>query len=316
MKDSYEREINYLRLSLTQRCQLDCIYCQNHAKLENEELTLEEIVRIVTCMAKLGINRIRLTGGEPLVRKDIVPIIKAIHGISNIQTIGLTTNGILLGDNLAELVNAGISCINVSLDTLQRERFFNITGYDGFDKVMYGIKKTIAMGIPLKINVVLMRGCNEEETDAFIELTKYWNIDVRFIELMPMDNQMNKKMMDLHRVSGKEILLRYPALVKETCDYQGQPAKLYRMPGYQGRVGFINPVSQCFCQDCNRIRIQSNGMIRLCLGSDKTVSIREALQLGDQELEQILYHAILEKPKKSQFIINGRSNNSMSQIGG
>ena len=316
MKDKYKREINYLRLSLTQKCQLNCIYCKNHTNLENTELSIYEINRIISCLVNLGINKVRLTGGEPLLRDDIFEIVRSVYTHKKIHTIGITTNGILLADKLKGLIDSGLSCINVSLDSLKRERFFKITGYDGFDKVMSGIEMAIEARIPIKINVVLMRKFNEDEIDDFIELTKKHKIDVRFIELMPMNNKIEKTALDINRICGEEILLQYPELIKEDYDYQGEPATLYRMPGYKGRIGLINPISQSFCKYCNRIRIQSDGMIRPCLGSDKTISLKTALQAGNPELKQVLYDAILEKPQNSQFIINGRSKHSMCQIGG
>lgn len=316
MKDSYERNITYLRLSVTQRCQLNCRYCQNHATTDREELTRREISQIVTSMAEQGIRKVRLTGGEPLIREDIISIVEDIRNTNHIEEVGITTNGILLDEKLDGLKRAGITSVNVSLDTLDIKRYQDITGFDRLATVMSGIEKTEAMGIAVKINTVLMRGINDDEVDSFIELTRKRKRDVRFIELMPMNNSMEKSVMDELRISGEELLHKYPLLIKEPDDYKGQPACLYRMPGYKGRVGFINPVSQCFCQECNRIRVLSNGMIRPCLGSDKTFSLKEALRSSEKEVESVIHQAILQKPEKYEYMTDGRSRNSMSQIGG
>lgn len=316
MKDAFNREINYLRVSLTERCQLACLYCRSTKdEMGKQEMTYDELMRVVASMAKCGIRKVRLTGGEPLIRKDIIPIIQGIYRIEGIEDVSITTNGVFLSRYAKELKASGIKCINISLDSLKEEKYLRMTGCNLLRTVKQGMEQVLALGIRVKLNVVLMRNYNDDEIDDFIALADELDIEVRFIELMPMNHEVEE--VSLYRITGKEILEKHPQLKPLEEEYYGQPAKVYKMDGCKGKVGLISPLSSCFCNSCNRIRLLSTAKLRPCLGSEREISLEEALKMpSDESLEQVIRNAIWSKPKKYEFLSEGKSKCHMNQIGG
>ena len=259
MKDKYGRNINYLRISVTDLCNLRCRYCMPEGgidkTLHEEILSVEETIEIAKNFVDLGINKIRLTGGEPLVRKGILDIVKGIGGLDGVRDISMTTNGLLLKDYARELKDYGLNRVNISLDTLDREKYSYITRGGDIDKVFQSIEECKRVGLtPIKLNVVLMDGFNDDEIGDFIGLTQDEEIDVRFIELMPIGEAID--IQDRY-LSNEKILEEYKELQATDKLDPSSPADYYRLPGGKGRVGFINPISCKFCEDCNRIRMTS-----------------------------------------------------------
>lgn len=319
MKDRFDRKINYLRISVTDRCNLRCIYCMPCEGIEkkphNNILRQEEIMEIVKCSAKLGVNKIRLTGGEPLIRKDIIALISEIGQVDGIDDLTLTTNGILLQDKIDELKNAGLTRINLSLDTLKPDRYETITRGGDLSKVLDCIPKIIEAGlVPLKINVVLIGGFNEDEIVDFVELTRNQPIDVRFIELMPIGEA---SIWNQSKFVSNDTVLDVAELEAVDREDLGSPARYYKLKDGVGRVGLINPISCNFCSDCNRIRITSDGKIKPCLHTDTEIDILSAMRNGE-DVSTILLHAVSEKPEK--HLINEEDykpiKRNMNRIGG
>lgn len=315
MQDSFGRDIKYLRLSLTERCNLRCTYCRAEEGFcpKAEELSAEELILIVKACASLGINRVRLTGGEPLLRKDIYQIIRGVAGIDGIEDLSMTTNGQFLPGMAKSLKQAGLMRLNVSLDSLHPEIFRQLTGGE-VSKVLAGIDEAITEDLlPIKINIVLMRGINDSEVDDFIHLTKDKPIEVRFIEYMPIGegNHSIEK-----RINNHELIVKRPYLHKINPRYQGQPSEDYQIDGYQGRVGFISPISHRFCHLCNRIRVMSDGNLRLCLGQEIEIPLKEKIQKGEAALVSMIRESILSKPLGHNFDSELLKNRNMSRIGG
>lgn len=315
MKDGFGRSIDYLRLSVTERCNLRCAYCRAD---EGEcpkarELSAEEFTRAVKVFAKLGIHKVRLTGGEPLLRKDILQLVENIAAINGIKELSMTTNAQQLNGREALLKQAGLDRINISIDSLNPDRFKAMCGGD-LALVFKGIEESIAVGLtPVKLNVVLIRGKNDDEVDDFIEFTRTNPVDVRFIELMPMGELGQDPSL---RVSNAELIRARPHLKPLTPRYPSQPSRDYQVEGYLGRVGFISPHSQKFCYLCNRVRLMSDGKLRLCLGHNAETSILDALHEGDDALEKLISQAILNKPMQHEFEAEFLPNKNMSRIGG
>ena len=316
MNDRFGRTITYLRLSLTERCTLKCAYCRASEGIcpKKGELTGDEFLRIVSAFAKVGVNKVRLTGGEPMLRRDLLSIISGIRAIPQIQEITMTTNGQHLPGMSRALKEAGLNRLNISLDSLKPERYKAITGGGSLERVLTGIEESRAAGFsPVKLNVVLLRGVNDDETGDFIALTRDQNVHVRFIEYMPLGETDRAEL----RVSGKELLQKHPQLQPVEPLYRGQPARDYQILGYLGRVGLIDPVTHRFCADCNRVRVMSDGMLRPCLGSNEEFSLKEALeQEDDAMLDQIIAQAIAQKPETHCFDEGFSAEKNMSRIGG
>ena len=316
MIDSYGRKINYLRVSVTKRCNLNCSYCG--AKNEvGEELTPVQIEKIVRAFADCGITKVRLTGGEPLVRQDIIEIAQRISGIEGIKKLALTTNGIFLGKYAEELKRAGVTAVNISLDTTDREQFMSITGYDGLDKVFEGIDECERVGLsPIRLNAVLTKGKNEDQAESLINIAKDRKIDVRFIELMPFSSDGEK---DELVVKGQEILSGFPELkpfIKEgASDFENSVARYYTAESFKGRVGFITPVSNRFCSECNRIRLLSDGKIKPCLGNDAVYDIRNFLD-DEEKLKEEIRKIIMSKPREHSFNCGYGNHHGLNLIGG
>ena len=316
MIDQHGREINYLRLSITERCSLRCTYCragEGHCP-KKKELSATELVRIVRVMARHGITKVRVTGGEPMLRHDLLDIIAGIHAIDSIQEINLTTNAQHLQGQAAALKSAGLSRLNISLDSLREDRYADMTGGGSLAAVLSGMDEALRAGFsPVKLNAVLLRGVNDDEMKDFVELTKDKPVDMRFIELMPMGDTNT----DDKRIGGDEILTAFPMLIPVRKRYKGQPANDYQMPGYTGRVGLINAISHRFCDQCNRIRVMSDGMLRPCLGQNAEVLLTPSLmQKDDSALIKSIREAIYHKPACHGFGEGFSSKKDMSRIGG
>ena len=315
MLDNFGREITYLRLSVTERCSLRCLYCRADEGLcpKQVELNAGDLARIVNACADLGINRVRLTGGEPLLRRDIVQIVTGIRANPKIRDISLTTNAQMLAEYAAGLKQAGLDRVNISLDSLKPDVFHQMTGGD-LEKVKAGINASIEAGLnPIKINVVLVRGWNDLEVDDFIALTKDHALDVRFIEYMPIGEGSQSENL---RVDNSKILQEHPALQPVPPRNPGQPSRDYQIPGYKGRVGFISPISHQFCADCNRIRVMSDGTLRTCLGQEQEISLVQALADGDEALKEKIKIAVLTKSAAHNFRTAHLNARGMSKIGG
>lgn len=325
MKDGRNRGIDYLRISVTDRCNFRCIYCMPEEGIKTicheEVLSFEEILTVCRCMAKLGIKKVKLTGGEPLVRKGFVNLVRGIHEIPGIEEITLTTNGLLLSDQLDELIEAGITSINISLDTLDREQFKKITKVDGLDKVLDAIHKTAKSSLgSVKVNVLAAKGMNEKEWLKLATLAKKEPVNVRFIELMPIG--LGAKMQPVRKEEIMKVLEKaYGKLTPYKKRMGNGPATYYEADGFKGKLGFISAVSDCFCDACNRIRLTSNGFLKLCLHSKKGIDLREILRSGisEEKVMHVIEKAMLSKPERHHFDDLDKEHledKMMSQIGG
>lgn len=319
MKDRFGRIIEYLRISVTQNCNLKCIYCSpgesSCAQKCSANLRPEEFEKIVGSMAKVGIRKVRITGGEPLTRTDVCEIIGRISKIRGIQDISMTTNGIQLDRMADKLKSAGLKRLNISLDSLDEDRFKHITGGGRLKDTLNGIEKALALGLnPVKINTVLIKGVNDDEIDDFIQLTRDRPLEVRFIELMPIGRfgeQNSDKI-----VYNSDIIRARPELIFSEDSLGGQPARYYSIAGYKGEIGFISPVSHKFCNSCNRIRLTCDGKIKPCLGNNGEVDITEVLRQNPDRLDALIKKIIYEKPEGHNFGSNFSSVRNMSMIGG
>lgn len=287
-------------------------------------LSGKEIVRISELFMKQGVNKIRLTGGEPLVRGDLVDIIKGINSFRpqhGLQTIAITTNGVTLGKKLPQLKEAGLDLINISLDTLIPAKFEFITRRKGWERVMNSIDTALDLGYsPVKVNCVVMRGVNEEEIVDFVKLTKNKNIDVRFIEYMPFDgNKWNFKKMVSYAEMIDTIKSTFPDL-QRMSDHANDTSKAYKVPGHEGQIGFITSMSEHFCGSCNRLRVTADGNLKVCLFGNAEVSLRDELRrgAGEEEIWQFIEEAVKRKKKQhaGMFNLSKMKNRPMILIGG
>jgi len=323
MKDKFGREIDYLRVSVTDKCNLRCIYCmdeKDNTFLKNDEkLTDDEIYRVVKESSELGIKKVRITGGEPLVRPNLVNLLSKINSIQGIEEIYLTTNGILLTDMIDELAINGLKGVNISLDSLKEERFNKLTRLGKLNKVLESIDKAIALGIKVKLNTVIVDHINKDEIIDFVNLTKEKNIDVRFIELMPIGIAINYK-----GATNEEVL---KVISENYSDYEevvrsksGGPASYIKLKDAKGKIGFISAISNCFCEECNRIRLTPEGFLKQCLHFDYGVDLKSKLRAGisDEELRKLIYDNIYDKPEKHLFLEKSdhKEIKFMNQIGG
>ena len=325
MLDKLNRNIDYLRISVIDRCNLRCVYCMPEEGIESipheEILTYDEILRICETVSELGIRKIKITGGEPLVRKDIVDLIKDIKNIEKIEQVTLTTNGILLYDMLDDLYTAGIDAINISLDTLNKEKFKKITRRDGLEKVLRSIDKAYKLGIRIKINCLAIRDFNIDELAEIANFAKDREIDVRFIELMPIG--FGKKYTEIDNDEILSILESRFGVFETVTEKRGNgPAKYYRNENMKGCIGFISAISHEFCESCNRIRLTSNGFLKLCLHYNKGVDLKAPIRNGisDEDLKTLIHDTIWNKPLSHKFgHANGEQDievKNMVQIGG
>lgn len=318
MLDRKGRNIEYLRVSLTDRCNLRCVYCMPEKGVEKKYhediLRFEEVEKVITACAELGIRKVRFTGGEPLVMKGIDKLIRHTASMPYIDDISLTTNGILLADMAEDLKNAGLNRVNISLDTLRRDRFKSITRFGDIDKVFAAIEKCLSLNmVPVKINTVLMKGINDDEAGDFLKLTIDSPIQVRFIELMPIGE--GEKYFNECGMKVEEIIERYPELVPVKDD--GGVASVYKIPGSKGSVGLISPVSCKFCKDCNRIRLTSTGTIKPCLHSAEEINLKPYIN-DKKKLIDVIKDAVYNKPEEHHLETDKKSDTDrmMYQIGG
>ena len=319
MLDRYGRKIEYLRISVTQNCNLKCVYCNPDGSLgkENQEKNLSpgEIESITRAMTKVGIRKVRITGGEPLVRRDICEIISRISSIPKIEDISMTTNGINLLGMAEDLKKAGLQRLNISLDSLKEDKFRQITGGGDLKKTLDGIDRALELGMtPVKLNTVLIKGVNDDEIDDIIELARNRPIEVRFIELMPMGCFGEKNAGKI--ISNDVIIAARPQLEFLKRNDKAAPAVYYGIAGFAGKIGFISPMTHQFCSDCNRVRLTSDGRIRLCLGNNEEVDIRKALDLKQQDLGEIMRQIVYNKPMGHHFKEPFSSSRRMQMIGG
>lgn len=304
IKDKYERIIDYMRISITDRCNLRCIYCmpsEGIKPIEHKDiLGYEEIIRIVRIAAGLGVRKIRLTGGEPLIRKDLPYLVSSINSIEGIEDISLTTNGLLLKKYAQSLASAGLRRVNVSLDSLRPERYSEITRGGDINDVLEGIHEAEkARLIPIKINMVPIKGFNDDEIEEFAKLTLKTSYNVRFIEFMPIGA---KEIWDHEKyISTEEIKERaskIAPLIPVRIRKSG-PARYFRFEGAHGVVGFISPITHHFCNSCNRLRLTSDGKLRPCLFSETEIDLKSAMKCSasDEEIERLLRLSIEIKPE-------------------
>ncbi len=323
--DSFRREHTYLRISVTDRCNLRCGYCMPpngiHLKERSEILTFDEIERLVKIFANMGINKIRITGGEPLVRKDLPKLIQRLAIIHGIQTIGITTNGVLLKSFVFKLKMSGVTNLNISLDTLRTSRFKLISGREHFNDVIDGINNSLDAGFQsLKLNTVVMSGVNDDELLDFVEFVRDKPINVRFIEYMPFKlNQWNHAKFVSYQQMFETIDEKYELKPIETSD-KNSVSKDFWIYGIMGTVSFITPMSNHFCGTCNRIRLTADGSIKSCLFHPAEVNLRSALRGGesDEVIEKLIRSAILQKQYEHHAMeeLVSLENRSMIQIGG
>ncbi|MBC8591008.1 GTP 3',8-cyclase MoaA [Wansuia hejianensis] len=318
MRDSFGRNINYLRVSLTDRCNLRCRYCMPeegiNPKLDHEDIiTLEETYELIKSFVNLGIDKIRFTGGEPLVRKGVLDLIYKVSKLEGIKDIAMTTNGLLLKDMAKSLKEAGLNRVNISLDTLDEYKYYNITRGGKLSRVLEGIEEALKVGLwPIKINTVLIGGFNDDEVVDLVNLTKK-GIDIRFIELMPIGQAVDFAQEKF--VSNDKVLGLVQSLKPVDKEDPSSPANYYALPNATGKVGLINPISCKFCNSCNRVRLTSTGKLKLCLHSNREIDLKKPLRDG-KDLDKIVMEAIFTKEEKHRLEEEEYINRNMNQIGG
>lgn len=324
MKDAFNRTIDYLRISVTDRCDLRCRYCMPESGVEplahRDILTYEEIIRVAECFARLGVRRIKITGGEPLVRLQVTDLIERLKKVTGIEQVTLTTNGTQLADFIDKLAELHIDGINLSLDTLNPELYREITGRDVFDRVFAGLVKALTYpGIKLKINCVPM-GLPGQNIVEVAGLAKDHPVHVRFIEMMPIG--LGKKFRFTSEADVmRELERSYGHLTPFDEELGNGPCRYYSLPGFRGKIGFISAMSHKFCGSCNRVRLTADGKLKTCLQYDVGADLREILRGGgsDVELEAAILNALAQKPGEHRFTeqdVSGGEKKSMFQIGG
>ena len=326
MQDQYGREIDYVRISITDRCNLRCTYCMPEDGIADYTshtaiLSYEEILRVAKSLAKLGIKKIKLTGGEPLVRLGCIDLVRELKAIEGIEQVTITTNGVLLAELAEDLIQAGIDGINVSLDTVEREIFAQITRRDYFDKVITGIEKVKSLGYGnLKINCVPIAQFNKNEIVKLAAQAKDYPLSVRFIELMPIGLAK-----EFTAVSKEDIMAMLTEAFGEMTPYEGTlgngPAEYYSLPDFKGHIGFIGAIHNKFCGQCNRIRLTSGGFLKLCLNQNKGGDLLPLIRgnASDEELTEAMRNIIYQKPLAHHFYEedqNDTDSRQMFQVGG
>jgi cyclic pyranopterin phosphate synthase len=324
--DAFRRPITYLRVSVTDRCNLRCVYCMPEAGLpwipKPDVLTYEEITEIVRAAARIGVRSIRLTGGEPLIRRNLDRLVAMIAAIPGIDDIALSTNGLLLTEQAHTLGAAGLERVNISLDTLRDDRFTAIARRPGLNRVLSGIDAALAAGLrPVKINCVMMRGTNDDEIEAFAELTRKRPVHVRFIEVMPVTENV-----DLQRntwMSSDEVLQRLNAVAALHAvpnPHGNGPARTFAYDDAPGTVGVISPLAHDYCETCNRVRLSADGHLKLCLFGDNMIDLRTPLRTGGGQsaIESILRASMHVKPERHHLQLGETASQmrAFSEIGG
>ncbi len=325
LKDSFKREIDYLRISATDRCNLKCIYCMPDKGIKyfdpSECLTSEEITRFVRIASKQGLRKVRITGGEPLMRGDILSLVSSIKA-TGISDLSITTNGIKLGAIAHELKEAGLDRVNISLDTLTPSKYRDITRGGNINHIWRAIEEAEKAGLyPIKINIVPIKGINDDEINDFAALTISKDYHVRFIEFMPVGkSRLWTKENYVKMVEVKEKVSSLGELTQ--LEFKGKgPSRNFRLKGAKGIIGFISPITDCFCDFCNRLRLTAHGKIRPCLFSDIEIDVKSPLREGisDEGLEKLLKEAVRVKPERHYLRKERREFTdlvSMSKIGG
>ncbi len=327
LTDAFGRTHTYLRISLTERCNLRCRYCMPEEgvqlKPKEEILTLEEIHYLARLFVREGVSKIRLTGGEPLVRKGLEHLVASLASLPGLRTLAMTTNAIGLAERLPVLKEAGLNALNISLDTLRPERFAFITRRPGFERVLQGIEKALELGYEgLKINCVVLRGLNDDELLDFVAWTEHMPVEVRFIEYMPFDgNGWEDAYLVPYQEMLKRIRERFP--LERLEDGPHATSKTYRVPGFAGRIGFITSMTEHFCAGCNRLRLTADGHLKVCLFDQREVSLRDPLRQGasDEALLEIISAAVKRKAARlggqaDRFALAAKRNRPMILIGG
>ena len=331
--DNLGREISYLRVSITDRCNYRCIYCKPEEQFEfiphEEILRYEEIVEIIEEAVNLGVTKVRITGGEPLARKGVVDFIKKLREIKKLEDISLTTNGFFLSEYAEKLKDAGLNRVNISLDSLQEEKYKKITRGGSLEKALKGIDSALKAGLwPIKINTVLIRGINDDEVEDFVRLALERPLNIRFIEFMPSGEELKDNYRDkfISVLEIKESLAEKYSFRPIDINLGNGPAKYYQIKGGQGTIGFITALSQHFCETCNRIRLTSEGKLRPCLFSNKEVDVKQAIRnaktddkiIRSKIIRNNIEEAINIKPEghKLNEKFSNRDSFKMSKIGG
>ena len=323
LRDSFGRKVDYLRLSVTDRCDLRCVYCMPPEgiplKPVSEILAYDELVRTVRVAVALGVRKVRITGGEPLVRRGIVPFVGRVARVRGVLDLGMTTNGTTLAEMAAPLREAGLSRVNVSLDTIRRDRYAEITRRDALPRVLSGIEAAVRAGLsPVKINVVLLHGLLPADVDDFLALAQEMPVEVRFIERMPIGCSPSEAF--LSAVGVRDRILSLPG-VRETRNGEPSSAVTYDVPGFAGKAGIISPVSRKFCERCNRLRVTADGRLRGCLFARETLDLRGVLRSGrgDEAVADLLRAAVHAKPEGHDLCASGDDPSAaepMSRVGG
>ncbi len=306
MTDNFGRTIDYLRISVTDKCNMRCRYCMPAGGVElishDELLSLEEVYRFVRILAGIGLKKVRITGGEPMVRKNIARLISDIRSIPEIREIAMTTNGSLLCGRVCELKECGLTSVNISLDTLDADVFRRITGFEGLDKVLSAVDEVLSNGLRCKINCVPCREFNDGDIASVAGLALDRETDVRFIELMSVGRGK-----DFHGVPAEELLARlesgYGAAARFGKMPAGGPAEYWCFSGFKGKIGFISPLSHKFCSECNRIRLTAGGMLKLCLNYNCGLELKPLLRGGasDDDIKNAVLEALKQKPAEHVF---------------
>lgn len=327
LTDTHARQHDYLRISISERCNLRCTYCmpEEGVKLtpNSHLLTSDEIIRLAAIFVSEGVKKVRLTGGEPLVRADCVDIVRRLKQLPGLERVAMTTNGITLGKKLEELVGAGLDSLNISLDTLVPDKFQFISRRPkaAHSKVTAAIDAALQLGYsPLKINCVVMKGLNDDELISFTELTQHVNLDIRFIEYMPFDgNKWNTKKMVPYQSMLDIIRTKYPD-ISRISDAPNDTSKAYKVNGFKGQIGFITSMSENFCGSCNRLRLTADGNLKVCLFGNAEISLRDALRQdkNEEEIKELIGAAVKRKKKQHAGMTNLKSmkNRPMILIGG
>lgn len=318
--DRFGRIIDTLRISITDRCNFRCLYCRSEdfkfSKRDNL-LMYEEIIEIVKIFLNLGIQKIKITGGEPFLRKNFIFLLKEFSKFSKLEDLSITTNGFYLDDFSPEIKKTNFKRINVSLDTLKKEKFKFITGIDGLEKVIKGIEKVINEGLKLKINVVVLKNINDDEIFEFLKFGDFYNLTIRFIELMPVEKKFNWKD---YFVSGKEILEKIKIIGNiefiQKERYSSPNTLYFKIENYRGIYGIIPPLSNPFCNLCNRIRLNSKGEIFLCLCSEKSLNLRDMLRKGEKNIKEKIEKFVFEEKPEKHLLLYKNLPFFMCNIGG
>ncbi|KAN0000256.1 hypothetical protein ACTFIZ_000691 [Dictyostelium cf. discoideum] len=324
LTDKFNRHHTYLRISLTERCNLRCKYCMPEEGVmlsqADKILTSDEIIRLSKLFVSAGVNKIRFTGGEPLVRKDVEPLIEEVGKIKGLEKIGITTNGILLNRKLDRLHKAGVNLLNISLDTLNSDKFTLITRRLGWDRVFQSIDNALKLdNIKVKVNCVIMKGLNDMEICDFVEMTRDKSVEIRFIEYMPFDGNLwsDKKFLSYTDMI-KIIHEKYPTFKRYTIEEEepNNTSKTYHVPGFKGKVGFITSMSEHFCSSCNRLRITADGNLKVCLFGNTEVNLRDRIRDGasDQQLLEIINAAVLKKKASHAEKSKNKSIKQMKKV--